>query len=75
MLILGIVQVALGYAMYNMGVNFLTPQKASIIAMWEMILGPVWTAFFLHEYPSITVIVGFAIIILGIFMDSKTNAG
>ena len=71
MLILGIVQVALGYAMYNLGVNLISPQKASVIAMWEMILGPVWTALFLKEYPSTMVIIGFVIIIAGIFLDSK----
>lgn len=64
-------QVALGYAMYNLGVNLISPQKASVIAMWEMILGPVWTALFLKEYPSTMVIIGFVIIIAGIFLDSK----
>ena len=73
MLILGIVQVALGYAMYNLGVNLISPQKASVIAMWEMILGPVWTALFLKEYPSTMVIIGFVIIIAGIFLDSKAD--
>ena len=71
MLILGIVQVALGYAMYNLGVNLISPQKASVIAMWEMILGPVGTALFLKEYPSTMVIIGFVIIIAGIFLDTK----
>ena len=36
-----------------------------------MILGPVWTALFLKEYPSTMVIIGFVIIIAGIFLDSK----
>ena len=73
MIILGTVQVGLGYAFYNMGVARTTPQKASIIALWEMILGPTWVALFLHEYPSLLVLAGFVIIILGIFLDAKAD--
>ena len=71
MLILGIVQVGLGYAFYNMGVNRTAPQKAAVIALWEMILGPVWVALFLHEYPGLLVCAGFVIVIAGIILDSK----
>ncbi len=74
MLILGVVQVGLGYAFYNMGVAKVSPQKASVIALWEMILGPVWVALFLHEYPSLLVMIGFVIIIAGIILDAKADA-
>lgn len=73
-LILGIVQIGLGYALYNMGVGRVSPQKASVIALWEMILGPVWTAIFLHEYPGLLVCVGFVIIIAGILADARADA-
>ena len=73
MLILGIVQVGGGYAFYNMGVQKVNPQKASVIALWELILGPVWVALLLKEYPSLPVLVGFIIIIVGIIMDAKMN--
>jgi len=73
MLILGVVQVGMGYAFYNMGVSKVSPQKASVIALWEMILGPVWVALFLKEYPSLLVCIGFVIIIAGIFLDAKVD--
>ena len=73
-LILGVVQVGLGYAFYNTGVSRTTPQKAAVIALWEMILGPTWVALFLHEYPSLMVCIGFVIIIAGIFVDAKVDA-
>ena len=47
---------------------------AAVIALWEMILAPTWTAIFLHEYPSLMVIVGFVIIIAGIFVDAKVDS-
>ena len=72
-LILGIVQIGLGYALYNMGVRRVTPQKASVIALWEMILGPVWVAVFLREYPGLLVLTGFIIILAGILADARAD--
>lgn len=69
-LVLGIIQVGGGYSFYNMGLRKTTPQKASIIALWEMIFGPVWVALFLHEYPNLGILIGFAIIIIGMLLDS-----
>jgi len=38
-----------------------------------MILGPVWVALFLKEYPSLIVIIGFVIVIVGIVLDAKLS--
>ena len=73
MLILGIVQVGAGYGFYIMGVQKVRPQKAAVLALWEMILGPVWVALFLKEYPSLIVIIGFVIVIVGIVLDAKMS--
>lgn len=72
-LILGVVQIGIGYCLYNMGVLRTTPQRASIIALWEMILGPLWVALFLHEYPSTLEAVGFLIILTGMLMDNYVH--
>ena len=72
-LILGIVQVGAGYAFYNMGIQKISAQKASIIALWEMILGPIWVAIFLKEYPSLMVLIGFVIILIGMLLDALLN--
>lgn len=74
MVILGTVQVGAGYAFYNLGVQRVSPQRAAIIALWEMILGPVWVALFLKEYPSPMVLAGFSIILAGMLLDTKMNA-
>ena len=74
MMILGVVQMGFGYAFYNMGVSKVAPQKASVIALWELILGPAWVALFLHEYPSLMVCVGFVIVIAGIILDSRVDS-
>lgn len=73
MVVLGVIQVGLGYAFYNLGVQRVSPQKASVIALWEMILGPVWVALFLKEYPSLIVLVGFVIVLFGMFLDARLS--
>lgn len=72
--ILGVIQIGAGYAFYNLGILKISAQKASVIALWEMILGPVWVALFLKEYPSAVVLTGFFIILAGMLMDAKLNA-
>ena len=70
MLVLGVVQLGCGYAFYNMGVQRTTPQKASLLALWEMLLGPLWVAIFLGEIPTVLVLIGFAVILLGMLLDA-----
>ena len=74
MLVLGILQIGAGYACYNVGIQKISAQKASVIALWEMILGPVWVALFLKEYPTPMVLTGFIIILLGMLLDSLMNS-
>ena len=74
MIILGVVQVGGGYCFYNMGVQKVSAQKASVISLWEMILGPIWVALFLKEYPSVPVLIGFVIILIGMFLDAKMSS-
>lgn len=74
MLILGVVQVGMGYAFFNIGVQRTTAQKASIISLWEMILGPVWVALFLKEYPSFSVLAGFSIIVAGLIVNNRVSS-
>ena len=74
MLVLGVIQVGLGYGCYNIGVQQVSAQKASVIALWEMILGPLWVALFLKEYPTFMVMAGLCIILLGMVMDTVFSA-
>lgn len=73
MLFLGIFQIGAGYALYNIGLKYVEPYKASVIAPWEMILGPLWVVIFLHEYPTTFVLIGFAIMLLGMFLEPQLS--
>ena len=73
MLIQGVIQVGGGYAFYNLGLQRVSPQKATIIALWEVVMGPLWVVIFLHEYPLLLEVVGLVVIMAGIFLDAKLN--
>ena len=70
LLVLGVVQVAGGYACYNIGLKHLPAEKASIIALWEMVLGPAWVALLFHEYPSVRVCIGLVFVIIGMVIHT-----
>jgi len=72
LLILGVAQIGIGYSLYNTGLRRTTAQKASVLALWELILGPVWVALFLGEYPAPLVAAGFLIILAGMYLSSKS---
>ena len=69
LLILGVLQIGGGHALYNLGLQYVAPKRASIIALGEMVLGPLWVAIFLAQYPAPVVIVGLAVILIGMLLD------
>ena len=71
LLVLGVLQVGGGYALYNAGLQRVSAARASMLALWEMILGPVWVALFLGDVPAAGVIAGFVIILAGIVLDLR----
>lgn len=65
-LLLGVVNVALGYGCYNIGVKHTTPQNASLIAIFEMILAPLWVYLFLQRTSNTQTMIGFGFILVGL---------
>ena len=75
---LGVFQIAGGYALYYIGLKTTDPTQASMIAPCEMVLGPLWVAIFVKEYPDWIGILGSLVIIVGvigeIIVSRKANA-
>ncbi len=67
--LLGAVQIALGYGCYNIGLKYTSTLNASLIAIAEMILGPLWVYLFLHIASSRQTMIGFAFIICGLVVN------
>lgn len=60
---LGIFQIGLAYAIFSYGLKRVYAIEASLIAMIEPVLNPVWVFLWYGEIPSITAVIGGTIII------------
>lgn len=66
LLFLGSFQIAAGYALYYTGLRTTEPSQAAMLAPCEMVLGPLWVAVFVHEYPDWIGLTGSLLIVLGV---------
>ena len=66
LLILGIIQTGGGYSFYFLGLNDIDASTASMISPLEMVLGPLWVAIFLREYPDLIALFAFTLVIAGV---------
>lgn len=72
---LGVFQIALAYAFFASGLKRIYAVEASIIAMVEPVLNPVWVFIGYGETPSITAIFGGLIILGAIIVRSLITNG
>jgi drug/metabolite transporter (DMT)-like permease len=64
--LMGAVQFALPYLLFTRGLREVEASEASLIALIEPVLNPIWVALFYGEDPSTATIIGGAIIIAGL---------
>jgi drug/metabolite transporter, DME family len=64
--IMGAVQFALPYLLFTRGLREVESAEASLLALVEPVLNPVWVALFYGEEPTVATVVGGAIIIAGL---------
>ncbi|HEX9641404.1 MAG TPA: DMT family transporter [Candidatus Krumholzibacteria bacterium] len=64
--VMGAVQFALPYLLFSRGLREVEAGEASLIALIEPVLNPIWVALFYGEDPSTATIAGGAIIIAGL---------
>ncbi|HYB52607.1 MAG TPA: DMT family transporter [Thermoanaerobaculia bacterium] len=66
LLFLGIVQLALAYALFVRGLQHVTATRASLIGMLEPICNPIWVFLFLGERPGVFAILGGTIVLAAV---------
>jgi len=64
--LMGAVQLGLPYFLFSKGLQTVPLQEASLIALIEPVLNPVWVALVMGEVPSLATITGGALILLGL---------
>jgi drug/metabolite transporter (DMT)-like permease len=66
LVIMAAVQFALPYVLFTRGVAHVPVAEASLIALIEPVLNPVWVALLYGENPSVATVVGGAVILAGL---------
>jgi len=66
LLFLGVVQIALAYALFVRGLEHVPATQASLTGMLEPVANPLWVFLFLGERPSIYAVAGGAVVLAAI---------
>jgi len=70
-LYLGVFQLGLPYVLYMKALQYISPLKASIFALTEALLNPVWVLIFVGEKPTFYGFIGFILILTAVGAEAK----
>ena len=68
---LGIGQIGLGFALLTVGARLIPAAQVGLITLLEVVLGPLWVWFALDERPSTLTLLGGAIVIVAIVIQTR----
>jgi drug/metabolite transporter (DMT)-like permease len=68
---LGVGQIGLGFALLTVGARLIPAAQVGLITLLEVVLGPLWVWLALDERPSTLTLVGGAIVIAGIVIQTR----
>jgi drug/metabolite transporter, DME family len=66
LVVMSAVQFALPYTLFTKGINYVPAAEASLIALIEPVLNPIWVALVFGENPSLATLLGGAVILAGL---------
>lgn len=66
LIVMGAVQLGMPYFLFSKGLHAVSLQEASLIALIEPVLNPLWVAFVVGEIPSKATVAGGGMILLGL---------
>jgi drug/metabolite transporter (DMT)-like permease len=70
---LGIGQIGLGFALLTVGARLIPAAQVGLITLLEVVLGPIWVWLALDERPSTLTLVGGAIVIAAIVIQTRES--
>ena len=70
---LGIGQIGLGFVLLTVGARLIPAAQVGLITLLEIVLGPVWVWLALDERPSTATLVGGAIVIVAIVLQTRAT--
>jgi drug/metabolite transporter, DME family len=70
LLYMGVIQIGVSYFIFNIGIKYISATETMIIGMLEAIFNPIWVFLGVGEIPSLTAIIGGAIILTAILVHN-----
>ena len=70
---LGIGQIGLGFALLTVGARLIPAAQVGLITLLEVVLGPIWVWLALDERPSTATLIGGAIVIVAIVIQTRAT--
>lgn len=67
---LGVAQIGLGLVLLTVGARLIAAGEVALITLLEIVLGPLWVWIFLSEHPSTTTLVGGAVVLAAVLVES-----
>jgi drug/metabolite transporter (DMT)-like permease len=70
---LGIGQIGLGFMLLTVGARLIPAAQVGLITLLEVVLGPLWVWLALDERPSTATLIGGAIVIVAIVVQTRAG--
>ena len=70
---LGIGQIGLGFALLTVGARLIPAAQVGLITLLEIVLGPLWVWLAMDERPTTLTLIGGAIVIVGIVIQTRAE--
>jgi drug/metabolite transporter (DMT)-like permease len=70
---MAIIPAAIGYTLYNYSLRYLMAPQVSVIQLGEALFASAMAVLLFSEIPSVTILAGAALILLGIYLAVKVN--
>jgi drug/metabolite transporter (DMT)-like permease len=71
LILLGAGQIGLGLALLSVGARLLPAAEIATITLLEVVLGPLWVWIFVSERPSPAILIGGAIVVVGVLLQAS----
>ena len=72
-LFLGVVQYAGGFVLIALGARYVPAAEAALLALMEVVLGPVWVWIGVGEVPTLLTLVGGGIVLTAVVVQSAAG--
>jgi drug/metabolite transporter (DMT)-like permease len=70
---LGIAQIGLGFVLLTIGARLIAAGEVALITLLEIVLGPLWVWLALSEQPSTATLVGGAVVLGAVLVESSRD--